>query len=227
MSNKIILTNDGSHSILSEQFGVTYHSIHGAIQETQHVFINAGLDYKHQQQEDIAILEIGWGTGLNSYMTFLEAEKRNIQLDYTTIEAYPISTKQAENLNYSKSLEQANNDLFLSQHQLEWEKKHSISENIHFSKHQMLFQEIDFKNKFDLIYFDAFAPNAQAELWEPEFLQKMYDALKEKGILVTYCAKGSFKRALKAVGFTIESIPGPPRKREMTRAKKEVESKNQ
>lgn len=223
MSNKIILTSDGSHSILSEQFGVTYHSIHGAIQETQHVFIDAGLDHKLQEQEDnISILEIGWGTGLNSYMTFLEAEKRNIKIDYTTIEAYPISIEQAQGLNYPESLEQENDTLFLLQHQLEWEQKHPISKNIQFTKHQMLFQKIDFKNKFDIIYFDAFAPTAQAELWEPEFLQQMYDSLKDKGILVTYCAKGSFKRALKAVGFKVESIPGPPRKREMTRGIKET-----
>ncbi|MGK0387360.1 MAG: tRNA U34 5-methylaminomethyl-2-thiouridine-forming methyltransferase MnmC [Maribacter sp.] len=218
MSNKIITTSDGSHSILSEKFGVTYHSIHGAIQETQHVFIDAGLDYQAQQKSEVSILEIGWGTGLNSYMTLLESDKRKLPIHYTTIEAYPISLKQAKGLNYAENLQQEDPQSFLQLHELEWEKAHAISPFFNFTKYQMLFEKIDFNNQFDIIYFDAFAPNAQAEFWEEDFLSKMYQSLQKGGILVTYCAKGSFKRALKAAGFTVESIPGPPMKREMVRA---------
>jgi tRNA U34 5-methylaminomethyl-2-thiouridine-forming methyltransferase MnmC len=220
MSNKIITTSDGSHSILSEKFGVAYHSIHGAIQETQHVFIDAGLAYQAQRKSEISILEIGWGTGLNSYMTLLESEKRKSPIHYTTIEAYPISLEQAKELNYAENLQQEDAQSFLQLHELEWEKLHTISPYFNFTKHQMLFEKIDFTNQFDIIYFDAFAPNAQAEFWEEDFLSQMYQSLQKGGILVTYCAKGSFKRALKAVGFTVESIPGPPMKREMVRAVK-------
>lgn len=221
MSNKIITTSDGSHSILSEKFGVAYHSIHGAIQETQHVFIDAGLDYQASKKDELSILEIGWGTGLNSYMTLLEADKKKLPIQYTTIEAYPISIEQAQTLNYAENLQQENQKSFLQLHESDWEEKHLISPYFNFIKYFMLFEKIDFINQFDIIYFDAFAPNAQAEFWEVDFLSKMYQSLRQDGILVTYCAKGSFKRALKAVGFTVESIPGPPRKREMVRAIKE------
>lgn len=220
MPNKVITTKDGSHSILSEQFGVTYHSIHGAIQETQHVFLNAGLHHKSSLQNDISILEIGFGTGLNAYMTLLEIQDTHLNINYTTTEAYPITIEQAETLNYPEELNQKGVDTFLKLHQIGWEKEIHISPNFRFTKHKMLFENINFKNEFDIIYFDAFAPNAQSIFWEEPFLTQMHDSLKEKGILVTYCAKGSFKRALKAVGFQVEAIPGPPRKREMTRATK-------
>lgn len=218
--NNIITTKDGSHSMISEKFGVTYHSIHGAIQETQHVFIQAGLHHQLQEKSHLSILEIGWGTGLNTYMTLLESILRKVEVNYTAIEAYPITLVQAKELNYHELLGQENADAFLDLHRVAWEEKHLLTPHFSFTKHQMLFEDIDFKEEFDVIYFDAFAPTAQAHLWEVPFLTQVYSSLEQGGILVTYCAKGSFKRALKAVGFQVESIPGPPRKREMTRARK-------
>lgn len=221
MENNLFETQDGSHSIFSDQFGVSYHSKYGAIQETQHVFINAALRLKALLQKEIHILDIGFGTGLNAYMTLLEAIKRDLQIHYTAIEAYPISYQKALSLNYSSLLnsQEQHND-FLEMHEEDWEEAIEINEHFQFIKHLRKFEEIDFTNQFDIIYFDAFAPNAQPELWEAELLGKMYQALKPEGVLVTYCAKGVVKRTLKAVGFEIESLKGPPGKREMTRAVK-------
>lgn len=219
MPNSLFETADGSHSLFSEQYGVSYHSKYGAIQETQHVFINAALRFKAVIQKEISILEIGFGTGLNAYMTLLEAAKRDLVIRYTTIEAYPISYQQATTLNYTALL---NDEVFpahfLQMHSADWATTLPITEQFQFLKQQIKFEAIDFDSQFDIIYFDAFAPNSQPELWEADVLSIMYKALKQDGVLVTYCAKGVVKRTLKAVGFQIEALKGPPGKREMTRA---------
>lgn len=218
VGNKIFLTEDGSHSLFSEKHGVSYHSKYGAIQETEHVFINAA--FRHQlPSSSLSILDIGFGTGLNAFMTLLEAKKENIQVNYTAIEAFPVSLENASNFNFHEILHQPAEE-FLQLHQVDWENAHRISDNFIFEKKQMRFEELNFQNQFDIIYFDAFAPNAQPELWEENILQKMFDALKTGSVLTTYCAKGVVKRTFKKVGFTIEAIPGPPGKREMTRALK-------
>ncbi|MFK7936733.1 MAG: tRNA (5-methylaminomethyl-2-thiouridine)(34)-methyltransferase MnmD [Saprospiraceae bacterium] len=218
--DKIIATQDGSHSIFSEQFGVSYHSKYGAIQETKHVFINAGLRLKAVVQRDIAILDIGFGTGLNALMTLLEADKRNLQIDYVAYEAFPISDEQARILNYPTVLDLKPDytAAFQQMHFSDWEILHQLTDNFSFTKHLAVFDEVDYQNKFDVVYFDAFAPNSQPELWERPIMERMYNALKPDGALVTYCAKGSVKRTMKALGFTIEKLQGPPGKREMTRA---------
>lgn len=219
MPNSIFETEDGSHSLFSEQFGVSYHSKYGAIQEAQHVFINAALRFKAVIQKEISILEIGFGTGLNAYMTLLEATKRDLSIEYTAIEAFPISMQQASTLNYSTLLnDEVSPSHFLQMHSADWAKPIRITEQFQFIKQQIKFEAIDFNNQFDIIYFDAFAPNSQPELWEADMLGIMYKALKKDGVLVTYCAKGVVKRTLKAVGFQIEALKGPPGKREMTRA---------
>jgi tRNA U34 5-methylaminomethyl-2-thiouridine-forming methyltransferase MnmC len=216
---RIFETQDGSHSILSEKYGVSYHSKYGAIQETQHVFIDAALRPKALSQKGISILGIGFGTGLNAFMTYLEAEKYQWKINYVGIEAFPISIEEAHQLNYPETLNQPNKAAdFLKMHESNWSKLVDFSDYFKLEKRKMLFQEIDFQNQFDVIYFDAFAPTAQPELWEPTIMQKMYNALKKDGILVTYCAKGVVKRTLKGVGFVVESLKGPPGKREMTRA---------
>ncbi len=218
----LFLTEDGSHSVYSEQLGVSYHSKHGAIQETQHVFINAGLEYILQQSPtEINILEIGFGTGLNAFMTFLESEHQPIQatINYFAIEAYPLSMEQVFELNYVLLLNAASyQDVFLRMHSGKWSEIYPLSKNFNFQKLLMNFEDIDFQNSMDLIYFDAFAPDVQPELWEERLMQKMFNALHSQGALTTYCAKGMVKRTLKSVGFFIESLPGPPGKREMTRA---------
>ncbi len=222
VEDKIFITDDGSHSMFSEKHGVSYHSKYGAIQETEHVFINAA--FRHQLSfipSSLTILDIGFGTGLNAYMTLLEANQHQVKVNYTGIEAYPISMETVHTLNYAELLQQDNN-IFQQLHQVAWNEVHTLSAFFDFIKNKKRFEDLNFENQFDIIYFDAFAPNAQPELWEEVILQKMFDALKVNGVLTTYCAKGVVKRTLKKVGFTIEAIPGPPGKREMTRAIKKI-----
>lgn len=215
----IFLTQDGSHSMMSSAYGVSYHSKHGAIQETQHVFIDAALKYKAAHQNQLNILDIGMGTALNAYMTLLTAKEEKLQINYTAIEAYPISVADASTLNYASLLNQEEPS-FLFFHECDWNKTHQLNNQFTFLKKLNSFHDIDYANQFDIIYFDAFAPNAQPDLWEAPLLTKMYEALKANGVLTTYCAKGVVKRTLKSIGFEIEGIPGPPGKREMTRATK-------
>lgn len=218
---EIFNTQDGSHSVFSPIFGVSYHSKYGAIQESQHVFIAAGLLEKAATQKEVSILEIGFGTGLNALMTLLEAERRHLTIHYTGVENYPLSLEEASTLNYPEILEApSHRSVFEEMHRIPWGEPKTLSSSFHFTKLKQKFEDLSLKDTFDVIYFDAFAPSAQPELWETEVLGIMYDALKADGILVTYCAKGSVKRALKSLGFTIEALKGPPGKREMTRAKK-------
>lgn len=222
VDDKVFITDDGSHSMFSEKHGVSYHSKYGAIQETEHVFINAA--FRHQlssSPSSLTILDIGFGTGLNAYMTLLEANQHQVKVNYTGIEAYPISMETVQTLNYAEFLQQ-DNYIFRKLHQVTWNEVHTLSAFFGFIKNKKRFEDLNFENQFDIIYFDAFAPNAQPELWEEVILQKMFDALKVNGVLTTYCAKGIVKRTLKKVGFTIEAIPGPPGKREMTRAIKKI-----
>lgn len=221
MDNTLIETQDGSHSLLSGVFGVSYHSRYGAIQESSHVFIQAGLHWKALQSKTLRILEIGFGTGLNAYLTYLEGSRLDLKIHYESIEAYPISIEQAAALNYSQILEPAYaRRMFLEMHEAPFGIEAWLTTHFHLLKQQILFSDIQYSAAFDLVYYDAFAPDAQPELWEQPMLQKIYDALKPGGIMVTYCAKGYVKRNLKAVGFQVEALPGPPGKREMTRCLK-------
>jgi len=225
---QIIDTQDGSHSILSEKFGVSYHSKYGAIQESMHVFIEAGLRYRMADSESLAVLGIGFGTGLNALLTCLEAENQKVKIDYTAVEAYPLPSEIIQKLNYTTELEHSPQDNFFHKiHDAEWENRVAIHPYFSIKKNNMRFEEIGAENAFDVIFFDAFAPNSQPELWEATMFQKMYNALRPNGVLTTYCAKGIVKRTLKSVGFTIEAIPGPPGKREMTRALKMPSTKFQ
>lgn len=217
----LIVTGDGSHSIYSERFGVTYHSRYGAVTESAHVFIDNGLRYKAVVQSDLAVLEVGLGTGLNAFMTALEAERRNLYVYYTAIEAYPLSQKDAAGFNYAELLRVPERKAdFLRLHRCSWEKPLILSPHFTFEKRKIRLEEFAATEAYDLIYFDAFAPQAQPELWTAGILAKMYAALRPDGVLVTYCAKGDFKRTLKEVGFQVERLAGPPGKREMTRAEK-------
>jgi len=220
--SNIFETQDGSHSIFSEEFGVSYHSKYGAVQETRHVFIDAALRFKAVIQRKISILEIGLGTGLNALMTYLEAKKRNLEISYIAYEAFPISLEAAQQLNFNEILQVEEEDAFVLQelHGADWETEYKINEDFQFLKHQQTFDQVHYQDTFDIIYFDAFAPNAQPELWELPIMEKMFAALKQNGILVTYCAKGEVKRTMKKAGFTVERLKGPPGKREMTRAVK-------
>lgn len=220
-NTSLIETQDGSHSVLSHRFGVTYHSKYGAIQESRHVFIEAGLFPQLMLQRDLAVLELGFGTGLNALLTLLEAERLQRHIFYQTIEAFPLSQEQAAQLNYPEQLDLPETRQWLSaMHGAASDAPAQITPHFQFSKNIGRFEALHFQNAFDVAYFDAFAPETQPELWTEDVLGRVYQALRPQGVLVTYCAKGVVKRTLKRLGFQIECIPGPPGKREMTRAVK-------
>lgn len=223
MQNEIFETQDGSHSILSSEYGVSYHSRYGAVQESRHVFIEAGLFQKSLAQKELAILEFGFGSGLNAFLTMLEAERHQLQhIYYETIEAYPIDIDQAKLLNYPTLLDAPHlQEKFLQMHTCPSGVDQQLTPNFTFRKTLSRFENADYAAKFDLVYFDAFAPSAQPDLWNENILAKAYNALKSQGIFVTYCAKGEVKRTLKNIGFQVEALPGPPGKREMTRGVKQ------
>ncbi|WP_268223225.1 tRNA (5-methylaminomethyl-2-thiouridine)(34)-methyltransferase MnmD [Sinomicrobium oceani] len=219
MKRKIVKTADGSTTIHLEEWDEHYHSVHGAIQEAYHVFIKNGLDLVGEDRA--SVLEIGFGTGLNAFITYIEASGRGGKLEYTGVEAYPVSAEELEQLNYVRELgAETQTAVFEKMHRVPWGGFHEIAEGFSLRKRQQTFAEIDDQNDFDLIYFDAFGPRVQPELWTEEIFAKMYDALKQGGVLVTYSAKGSVRRAMQAVGFEVERLPGPPGKREMLRARK-------
>lgn len=224
--DEIFVTQDGSHSITASRFGVSYHSKYGAITESRHVFIQAGLmPFLLKSPAKIAILEMGLGTGLNMLLTYQELLKRPIQLYYEAIEQFPISQEAAHTLNYPQLIDENNPELisaFARLHDADWEQDVALNPHFRFKKRLGKLEEIALDSIFDIIYFDAFAPSAQPELWSEDIMEKMFRALQPGGVLVTYCAKGEFKRTLKKVGFVVESLPGPPGKREMTKAIKTV-----
>ena len=219
MERKIIITSDGSTTIHLPEWDEQYHSKHGAIQEAQHVFIKNGLSLF--KKEDIAILEIGFGTGLNSFVTFLEASKFELAVDYVGVEAYPVNIEEIKKMNYVSELNANNVEfVFEKMHQQDWEIKNEISSNFSLTKQQKFFKDIKDVDTYNLIYFDAFGARVQPELWTEEIFEIMYRSLKKGGVLVTYSAKGSVRRAMQSVGFIVERLPGPPGKREMLRATK-------
>lgn len=214
-----IVTTDGSHTLFSEQYGVTYHSRYGAVTESAHVYITTGLRYKAVMQREMSVLEIGLGTGLIAMMTWLEAEKRALVVDYTGIELFPPPLDTIKNLNYPQLLGVPDRAAdYCKLHTTRWGRRQVFSEVFSFTKHKVPIESFSSPDTFDLIYFDAFAPQAQPELWTVEIFKNMYESLRPEGILVTYCAQGEFKRSLKKAGFTVERLQGPPGKREMTRA---------
>lgn len=214
-----MITADGSTTIHIPEWDEQYHSKHGAIQEAKHVFIKNGLSLFSDQ--DVSILEIGFGTGLNCFITFLEGPKKNLNIDYVGVEAYPVVSEEVEKMNYVNQLDASKFSAVFNQiHQQEWEVKSNISPNFSLLKRKQFFKDINDENKFDLIYFDAFGARVQPELWTEEIFEKMYKSLKAGGVLVTYSAKGSVRRAMLTVGFLVEKLPGPPGKREMLRGKK-------
>ena len=221
MSIEIITTSDGSHSLLNTALNETYHSKHGALQESIHVFIKEGLDYflQRKSQKDISILEVGFGTGLNALLTVQRAlELPNNIIHYTSLETFPVPETIWSKLNYIDcvGLQEKFNQL----HEAKWNEVVLISSNFNLRKLQTSLQQIDFTSEFELIYFDAFAPNKQPQMWEIDVLRHVVNAMRADGIFVTYCAKGQLKRDLKSLGLDVETLPGPPGKKEMVRAVK-------
>jgi tRNA U34 5-methylaminomethyl-2-thiouridine-forming methyltransferase MnmC len=201
------------------ELGVAYHSVHGAIQESMHVFIEAGFKSACTNQSVCSILEVGFGTGLNALLTAIEAEKTETSIYYVALEPYPLGDEEILSLNYCKQLNRKDlQDDFIRMHQCEWNKSIAVTENLLLHKSKYMLQSFAHITIFDLIYFDVFAPAAQPELWTKEVFDKMFALLAPGGVLVTYCSKGEVRRNMMAAGFKVEKLPGPPQKREMLRA---------
>ena len=220
MKHEIIITQDGSSSIYIPELDETYHSKFGAIQEAKHVFVKNGLDL-FENGSEISILEIGFGTGLNALITLLEAEKRNLKINYVGVEAYPIPFDEISQLNYVTQLESLEKQVdFEKMHASNWEEEISINSNFRITKRKQFFTNISDENTFDLIYFDAFGFTVQPELWNEAIFEIMYKSLKNRGILTTYACRTSIKNAMQHAGFQTLKLPGAPGKREMLRALK-------
>ncbi len=268
MNRKIETTADGSPTFFVPDLGQHYHSTHGALQESLHIFIKAGLHFIAEKNSKISILEVGFGTGLNAWLTALEAERLCLKIHYEGLEKYPLLEAEyssfIENfvgleevyledvpllgggaeerggggISYISSPDAArhplgerdnarpsdignhNSEILHKIHQSAWQTPQKISENFTLQKFQIDLKDFSAQKRFDLIYFDAFAPSAQPDLWTETIFQKMYDALKDGGVLVTYCVKGDVRRAMKKASFRVDKIAGPPGKREMARAVK-------
>lgn len=220
MKREIILTRDGSSSIFMPELNETYHSRFGAIQEAKHVFIKNGLSLF--DDKSVSILEIGFGTGLNTFITFLEAQKSKQKIDYVGIEAYPVELEIIEQLNYVSELDAIQyQDFFDVIHESNWEEQISLASNFSLKKRKQKIETIDDEEKYNLIYFDAFGFDVQPELWNEVIFQKMYNALLPNGVLVTYACRTSIKNAMLSAGFVVQKLPGAPGKREMLRATKQ------
>lgn len=219
MQRKIITTKDNSKTLLIPDMNETYHSTHGALTEAEHIFIKHGIQQISTKKSSISVFEMGFGTGLNAILTYQFANKHQVKINYLTIEKYPLKSNEVSALNYSILLH-LNQDEANAYNQM-----HSSVKPIQLSPY------FDFKlitgdikntqlveNSFDIIYFDAFAPQHQPKLWEEDILLRMHNSLKPNGFLITYCAQGKFKRTLKSIGFEVVALKGPPGKREITKA---------
>lgn len=205
--------------MVAHRYGVSYHSKYGAVQESLHVFISAGLMPFLKPGASISVLEAGMGTGLNAFLTFLEGEKFQASISYEAIEAFPLEPEFAVKLNFPEVLNVLHEEpVFHAIHQLPWGQTFSLGTNFRFRKILARFEDYRPENAFDVVFFDAFAPGAQPEVWETAVLSVFYDVLRNGGALVTYCAKGEVKRRLRGLGFQVETLAGPPGKREMVRA---------
>lgn len=222
MDQKLVVSEDGSHTVFSKNFDAHYHSIYGALDESVHVFIQSGLFYQLQRGlKSISIFEMGFGTGLNAYLTYLETLRQQAKISYTGIEYYPVDLQLISELNFNGLVQPNHPEIFQSMHSSSWNAFHQFGE-MTFKKIKADIKTFDFESTYDVIYYDAFAPTCQGFLWEQEIQEKFYNALNPGGILVTYCAKGSFKRVLKSLGYQLQSLKGPGKKREMIRAVKRL-----
>ncbi len=218
MKRHLQLTADGSHTIQIDDLQVTYHSKHGAIQESRHVFIDAGIAYLHQMNNlsEIRVLEMGFGTGLNALLTAIYSDQMDLRVKYHSIEAFPLTTDELSSLNYGSLLQQE--EIFSLLHTTQWNTATTIQPKFELHKHLCKLDAFVTEEKFNLIYYDAFAPTAQPELWTVEVFEELYRLLVSEGILVTYCSKGVVRRAMETAGFRVTKLQGPPGKREMVRA---------
>lgn len=221
MNPELRITADGSHTLYLKNLDENYHSLHGAITESLHVFIHAGLQQFLNTTNTIHILEIGFGTGLNTLLSCLFADENAMQIHYTTIEPSPLDNTLIQSLNYSQQLRKdASENLFNAIHAAPFEKEINITKNFILNKQRTTLETFQSTNHYDLVYFDAFGPRVQAEIWNLNNFQKLFQLMKPNAILVTYCAKGEVRRTMQAAGFSVERLSGPPGKREMLRCSK-------
>lgn len=214
---QLIESGDGSHTLYHSALDETYHSTHGALTESRHVFIRHGLLPAAEGRPEVAVLEIGFGTGLNALLSLEQALQGTCTVHYHTLETYPLPPDLVANLNYGQYFSGELADLFTALHEAPWGETVRISERFHLTKHCVALQDFAPTVAFDVVYFDAFAPRKQPDMWEMDALERAVRPLREGGIFVTYCATGQLRRHLKALGLRVEKLPGPPGKREMTR----------
>ncbi len=218
---KLIITEDGSHSLYNKSLNETYHSFHGAIQESQHVFIKSGLEYnKIHRNTEIKIFEVGFGTGLNALLTAIWCHESKVRVKYDSIEAYPLSQELTEQLNHAQLLTFDLASVWYNQlHKSDWNQRLELHDNFIYKK--ILNRLQDHKSNleyYDIIFFDAFAPSKQPEMWSLDTLTLIAKSMNTGGVFVTYCAQGQLKRNLKSMGLKVETLDGPPGKKEMVRA---------
>lgn len=218
MKRELRLTADGSPTLYVPELDETYHSMHGSVQEARHVFIENGLRFVATESKQVNILEVGFGTGLNALLTALYAKENAIRVNYVGLEAFPVEEAIWKEINYHTDAEARS--LYTKIMAPPFGETISIELNFSLFKEAKLIQDWVANETFDLIYYDAFGPRAQAEMWELPIFEKLYSLLNVGGALVTYCAQGQFKRHLKSLGMRVENLPGPPGKREMTRGTK-------
>lgn len=218
MHSELFITEDGSHTLYVAAIDECYHSTHGAIQESMHIFIDSCL--KFCGKDEIHILEIGFGTGLNAFLSMIEAGRSSKMIHFTSIEKYPLQLEKVVLLNYPDEISILHKEEFKRMHSCSWGNEVSISPNFKLTKLNDDFTTFNFTTKFDLIYFDAFSPEKQPEMWTEKLFATIFNHCNTNAILTTYCAKGAVRRALQSAGFVVERIPGPPGKREILRARK-------
>jgi len=221
MRREIIRTADGSTTIYLPDWDENYHSRHGALQEARHVFLQNGFDL-FADRDEIRILEIGFGTGLNALITALVNEGTGRKVFYIGVEGYPVSVSEALQMNYPEATAHPMaTALFSAMHEAEWEVETALTPSFWLTKRKQFFADIEDEAVFDLIYFDAFGFRVQPELWNEDIFRRMSRALRPGGVLVTYAARTIIRRNMEAAGFTVEKLAGPPGKREMMRGRLE------
>lgn len=213
----LVRTGDGSHTLHHAQFNEPYHSLHGAVHESTHVFIKAGLEAV--EARPVRVLEVGLGTGLNLLLTWIRCLEGKCSVDYTALEVYPLSREQLLRIGHCEQLAWPGlEEGFLAMMTGQEGVQHHAEADLSFTRWSTPVQQYQARSRFDVIYFDAFAPDKQPEMWTPEVFRSMHDALVPGGALVTYCAKGQVRRDMVEAGFHVERLQGPPGKREMLRA---------
>lgn len=216
MEHRLIVTTDGTHTIFVPLLNEHYHSVHGAMQESKHIFIDAGL--RSRNSDIINVFEAGFGTGLNTLLSALYAEEENLFINFTTIEEYPLPDEIIQQLNYGRILGTRATELFNLIHAAPWDIPTTINHNFRLTRLRADLLTYDLTGSYDVIFFDAFGPDKQPEIWSTDVFRKISDVTRPGGVLVTYSSKGEVKRNLRASGFTVKLLAGPPGKRHIIRA---------